>query len=322
MVIVQIPLSWIRDIRHLTVTNALANALIMYGLMTCLVFAFGNAIVPYEEVQQQDDEGEDENVYEYTDRGPLASILYKFFHLNPFNSDGWFLFIGTSVLLFEGSITLLIPLQEAVAAPHDRQYFPQMYPNVILCIIWFYTFFGIFCWMSFGDDVHTVMTTSLPNTNLATTVQLAYSVAVMLTFPLQNFPSLEIACTAIASVLQRASTTVTVQRSNMFIIRILRILQRREVLSSLLVVLLGLVAIITMERLDKVVSLMGGLLGCPLAFVFPPLIHNKLALALPGSGNGSGGYYLSDRRRMQNKIVASLGFGAMVVATVATILKW
>jgi proton-coupled amino acid transporter len=148
MVIVQIPLSWIRDIRHLTVTNALANALIMYGLITCLVFAFGNATVPNEEdeqQQQQDNEGEDENADEGTDRGPLAEMLYKFFHLNPFNSDGWFLFIGTSVLLFEGSITLLIPLQEAVAAPHDRQYFPQMYPNVILCIIWFYTFFGIFC---------------------------------------------------------------------------------------------------------------------------------------------------------------------------------
>jgi proton-coupled amino acid transporter len=327
MVLVQIPLSWIRDIRHLTVTNALANALIMYGLITCLAFAFGNAIESNAEEEENNNADEDGDDYdEDSNRGPLAEILFKFFHLNPFNSSGWFLFIGTSVLLFEGSITLLIPLQEAVASHQDRQYFPQMYPNIILCIIWFYTFFGIFCWMSFGDDVHTVMTTSLPNTNLATTVQLAYSVAVMLTFPLQNFPSLEIACTAIAAVLQRVSTTVTVQRSNMFVIRILRILQRREVLSSILVCVLGLVAILTMERLDKVVSLMGGLLGCPLAFVFPPLIHNKLASASPGSGSenggGSGGYYLPDRRRMQNKIVASLGFGAMVVATIATILKW
>mmetsp|Transcript_49699 Transcript_49699/g.55476 ORF Transcript_49699/g.55476 Transcript_49699/m.55476 type:complete len:591 (-) Transcript_49699:89-1861(-) len=331
MVLVQIPLSWIQDIRHLTVTNALANGLIMYGLITCLVFAFGNAIVPTVEQESDEAEGGDDS-----NRGPFAEIIYKFLNLTPFNSSGWFLFIGTSVLLFEGSITLLIPLQEAVATPQDRQHFSKMYPNVILCIIWFYMFFGIFCWMSFGDDVHTVMTTSLPEGNaLATTVQMAYSVAVMLTFPLQNYPSLEITCTAIAAVLQKVSTTVTVRNSNRFIIRILQILQRRKVLSSLMVCLLALIAILTMDRLDKVVSLMGGLLGCPLAFVFPPLIHNKLASATPASGfsedlystnnnygNGVGGYNLSDRRRLQNKIVASLGFGAMIVATVATVMKW
>jgi len=331
MVLVQIPLSWIQDIRHLTVTNALANGLIMYGLITCLVFAFGNAIVPTVEQESDEAEGGDDSI-----RGPFAEIIYKFLNLTPFNSSGWFLFIGTSVLLFEGSITLLIPLQEAVATPQDRQHFSKMYPNVILCIIWFYMFFGIFCWMSFGDDVHTVMTTSLPEGNaLATTVQMAYSVAVMLTFPLQNYPSLEITCTAIAAVLQKVSTTVTVRNSNRFIIRILQILQRRKVLSSLMVCLLALIAILTMDRLDKVVSLMGGLLGCPLAFVFPPLIHNKLASATPASGssedlystnnnygNGVGDYNLSDRRRLQNKIVASLGFGAMIVATVATVMKW
>mmetsp|Transcript_11999 Transcript_11999/g.34378 ORF Transcript_11999/g.34378 Transcript_11999/m.34378 type:complete len:602 (-) Transcript_11999:155-1960(-) len=317
MVFLQIPLSWIREIRHLTVTNALANALIMYGLILCLAFAFGNAIVPAP-ADPGDDAEEDA---EDAERGPLAEMIYKFFNLSAFNSDGWFLFIGTSVLLFEGSITLLIPLQEAVATPQDRKYFPQMYPNVILCIIWFYTFFGIFCWMSFGNEVHTVMTTSLPeDSKLATTVQLAYSVAVMLTFPLQNFPSLEITCSAAATALQRASTW-DVFRSNNTLFQALQILQRRDVFSSLLVCALGLVAALTMERLDKVVSLMGGLLGCPLAFVFPPLIHNKLA-SLPSGGAGNDGYYLSDQRRLQNKVIAALGLGAMVVATIATIIKW
>ena len=176
--------------------------------------------------------------------------------------------------------------------------------------------------MSFGDEVHTVMTTSLPeDSTLATTVQLAYSVAVMLTFPLQNFPSLEITCTAIASFLKKVSRSDMVRNSNV-LFRTMQILQRHDVLSSLSVCALGLVAVLTMERLDKVVSLMGGLLGCPLAFVFPPLIHNKLASMTPASVSGNGGYYLSDSRRLQNKIVAALGLGAMVVATIATILKW
>ena len=79
MLIFEIPMSWIRDIRKLTITNLLANALILYGLITCLAFAFSNAI--------KSDAG----------RGPVAEIAFRFANLNTFNSEGWFLFIGTSV---------------------------------------------------------------------------------------------------------------------------------------------------------------------------------------------------------------------------------
>ena len=87
MTLVQIPLSWIQEIRHLTLTNALANSLIMYGLILCLAFSFQEAIVP-----ALGEEGGDE-------RGAAAELLYKFFHLQAFNNQGWFLFIGTSVSL-------------------------------------------------------------------------------------------------------------------------------------------------------------------------------------------------------------------------------
>jgi hypothetical protein len=78
MLVCQIPLSWIRDIRKLTITNLLANLLILYGLITCIFFALHNAV--------KSEAG----------RGPLEEIGYKLTHLEPFNS-GWFLFIGTSV---------------------------------------------------------------------------------------------------------------------------------------------------------------------------------------------------------------------------------
>ena len=125
--------------------------------------------------------------------------------LDAFNPAGWYLFLGTSVLLFEGSITLLLPLQEAVQTPSDREEFARMYVRVIMGIVTFYVFFGTACWMAFGDEVQTVMTTSLPPGQLATTVQLAYSLAVVLTFPLQNFPSLEI----LASLARRARRTAS-----------------------------------------------------------------------------------------------------------------
>ncbi len=79
MLIAEIPLSWIRDIRKLTVTNLLANVLILYGLITCMGFAISNAI--------KSDAG----------RGPISEIVHRFANLEMFNSEGWFLFIGTSV---------------------------------------------------------------------------------------------------------------------------------------------------------------------------------------------------------------------------------
>ena len=232
MVAIQIPLSWIRDIRRLTVTNLLANILILYGLVTCLGFAV-------------DDMGNNE----IGETGPSNSFWHEVVHraqsLPAFNPSGWFLFLGTSVLLFEGSITLLVPLQEAVHTPEDRLKFPALYQKVILGIVTFYSFFGLTCWMAFGNEVRTVLTVSLPPGTLATTVQLAYSLAVVFTFPLQNFPSLEIVC---GSGDGNSGT-------------------QRNIISSILIVGLSVIAMLTMNDLDKVVSLMGSLLGCPLASI-------------------------------------------------------
>ena len=88
MLIAEIPLSWIRDIRKLTVTNLLANVLILYGLITCMGFALSNAI--------KSDAG----------RGPISEIVHRFANLEMFNSEGWFLFIGTSVSHFYANLSL------------------------------------------------------------------------------------------------------------------------------------------------------------------------------------------------------------------------
>lgn len=190
---------------------------------------------------------------------------------------------------------MLVPLQEAVQDEHDRERFPAVYVRVILCIIAFYTVFAMICWMSFGDNVRTVLTTSLPASTLATSVQFAYSIAVIFTFPLQNFPCLEIAYRSISKQLNQVEMIPSFWK-------------RRSVIASGLVCLLACVAVLTMESLDKVVSLFGSLLGCPIAFVFPPLIHSQLD---PN---------LSSRRRIGNYVVASLGIVTMILASIATII--
>lgn len=299
MMAVQIPMSWIQDIRRLTVTNLLANVLILYGLITCLGFAMDDII------------GEDDDIE--SSQSFLQKVSHRAESLPAFNPSGWFLFLGTSVLLFEGSITLLVPLQEAVHTSADRLKFPALYRKVILGIVCFYTFFGIVCWMAFGDNVRTVMTTSLPPGTMATTVQLSYSLAVVFTFPLQNFPSLEIVCVTVERMLPSSSDSTgkvvgggrrNSSNGNGSSIQ-------RNIISTLLVILLSMVAVSCMDDLDKVVSLMGSLLGCPLAFVVPPLIQNQLE-------KGQIGVW----KRRVNIVVAFLGVGAMTVSAVATLIKW
>ena len=44
MIIIEIPLVWIQDIRKLTPTNILATFLIAYGLASCLFIAFADTV--------------------------------------------------------------------------------------------------------------------------------------------------------------------------------------------------------------------------------------------------------------------------------------
>ena len=148
---VQIPLSWIRDIRKFKMTNLLGNVLIFYGWIACLGFAL-DAMMKF-------DDGKNSSIDQETDVSFVDRVTHRLEEMTPFNPNGWFLFIGTSVFMFEGSITLLVPQQEAVHSISDRRKFPALYWKVITSIVCFYCFYSISCWMAFGDDVRTVMTT-------------------------------------------------------------------------------------------------------------------------------------------------------------------
>lgn len=170
MIGIEIPLSWIADIRKLTPTNVLATLLIAYGLCSVLILAVFQGL-------EQSDSGE-------------ICMVENLQNL-PVWTDSWFIFIGTSFFMMEGSITLIVPLQEAVFDKEDRDLFPRINQTVTSWIVVFYIFFSITCVAAFGDDLRTALTASLTGT-LAMTIQLAYSIAVILTFPLQAFPSMQV----------------------------------------------------------------------------------------------------------------------------------
>jgi len=120
-------------------------------------------------------------------------------------------------------------------------------------------------------------------------VQLSYSLAVVLTFPLQAFPALEL----LAPRSRRTDAAL-----------------RRNAMASMLVATLAVLAWRAMDRLEYVVSLMGASVGMPLMLVFPSLLHVRLTEDA------------SPRRKGMNYLVAGFGGAVTVAASTVVVLSW
>lgn len=294
MLALEIPLCWIRDIRRLAPFNIVATLLIGFGLASVLYIALfdGNVeSIGGSYYVNATSTGEAESPAQLGLAEEVARL--------PSINDTWLLFVGTSFFCFEGSITLLVPLQEAVYSHTDRERFPRVNNQVISWVVIFYMFFAIVCWASFGDKVQTALTASLPQGLLSTFVQVAYSVAVIFTFPLQAFPALEVVMRKNSGkdmVVSNESESVTHYK--------------RNITTSIIICLLGVVAILAIDYLGNVVSLLGSLVGIPIALIYPPLIHNKLVKDS------------SKTTRMMNYCLSMVGFFAALIASYTTIMSW
>lgn len=268
MLLIVTPLTWIRDIRKFTPTNVLATILTAYGLAAVLGVAFVAGFQPSE-------------------NGESIAFVQNLKTLPAFTSS-WFIFIGTSFYMMEGAITLLVPLQQAIQRKEDRAKFPKVNERVTIGIVTFYMIFCMISIAAFGMSIETALTASLTGF-VANTTQLAYSINVILTFPLQAFPALEVACQAVG-IGQKAEDNF-----------------RRNVFATLVTFTLGAIAVVAYDYLDIVVSLLGSLFGVPLALMFPPIMHNNL---VPNS---------SPTRKFMNKLVVCFGFVAMAFTSISTI---
>ncbi|KAH8087705.1 amino acid transmembrane transporter [Aureococcus anophagefferens] len=157
------PLSCIRNMQNFALTNLVANALILYSLVVLAVYG------TIEVVEHQP---------------PLAS-------LSLFNKQSFYLFVGTSAFVYEGSAALVVPLQEAVRKDLQPQ-FSTLYVRTCGMIIVTYIVFGALNWAAYGNWTETVLTVNLHPSPWKASVQLAYSLAVVFTFPLQLFPAIQI----------------------------------------------------------------------------------------------------------------------------------
>ncbi|KAF9194346.1 neutral amino acid transporter [Haplosporangium sp. Z 27] len=166
--IVFIPLSLIRNIARLSFTAVVADAFICFGLIYLYYFDF----------------------FRLATQG-LSDIAL-------FNPKDYVLFIGTAgelncvlqyIFTFEG-IGLVIPITESMKEPEK---FPKVLTGVMIGITVLFTSLGALSYAAFGSKTETVVLLNLPQkSHLVQSVQVLYSIAIMLSIPLQLFPAIRI----------------------------------------------------------------------------------------------------------------------------------
>lgn len=115
---------------------------------------------------------------------------------------------------------------------------------------------------AYGKDISTVVLVNLPQENrFVNVVQFLYSIAIMLSTPLQLFPAVRIMEQGIFDVKSG-------KYSN-------RVKWQKNIFRSLTVLGCALISWAGARDLDKFVSLIGSAACVPLCFCYPPLLHLK-----------------------------------------------
>ncbi|EGW32430.1 uncharacterized protein SPAPADRAFT_138769 [Spathaspora passalidarum NRRL Y-27907] len=224
-----VPLSLIRDITKLSLSATLANFFIFSGLLTILYFI----------------------VYQLFMEGTGENIEYMF------NQSEFSLFIGTAIFAFEG-IGLIIPIQESMIYPNN---FPKVLAQVIATIALIFIVIGTLGYMTFGDQIQTVILLNLPQDSpMIIMTQLLYSFAILLSTPLQLFPAIRLVESKLFFTSGKRSVGVKWLK-NLF--------------RTLFVVLTAYIALIGGKNLDKFVSFVGCFACIPLVYMYPPILHLK-----------------------------------------------
>ena len=106
-----------------------------------------------------------------------------------FNRSGWTLFIGTAIFTFEG-IGLILPIQDGMKKP---QQLPAMLGGVMVIITLIFVSMGALSYAAYGSETETVIILNMPqDSKFVNAVQFIYSLAILLSTPMQIFPAITI----------------------------------------------------------------------------------------------------------------------------------
>lgn len=261
-IIIFLPLSLIRDISKLGFTALIADAFIMLGL----IYLF------------------------YYDIYTIAAPDFKL-DITLFNPSSWTLLIGTAIFTFEG-VGLIIPIQDGMAHP---QKFPFVLFVVMIIITVLFSAAGILSYTAYGSHTKTVVLLNLPQDDkMVNGVQFLYSLAILLSTPLQLFPAIRVMENGLFSKSGKYNPNIKWQK-NLF--------------RFFLVIVCALIAWGGAGDLDKFVSLVGSFACVPLVYVYPPLLHLKAVAR-------------TRWQRVCDYIVCLFGIVGCVYTTVLTVTQW
>ncbi|KAI9789772.1 MAG: neutral amino acid transporter [Peltula sp. TS41687] len=224
--IIFLPLSLIRDISKLGATALIADFFILLGLVYLYYY----------------------DIFTLVRNHGVADI-------KAFNPKDWTLFIGTAIFTFEG-IGLIIPIQETMKRPHQ---FPPVLAAVMILITAVFLSMGALSYAAYGSATKTVVILNLPQDDkFVNAVQFLYSLAILLSTPLQLFPAIRITENELFTRSGKYNPFIKWQK-NLF--------------RFLLVMLCAVIAWGGAADLDKFVALVGSFACVPLVYVYPPLLH-------------------------------------------------
>lgn len=219
--VIFLPFSLFRDINKLSFTAFVADAFIILGL----------GYLFYYDVLTLDKFG-------------MADIIL-------FNQKDWTLFIGTAIFTFEG-IGLIIPIQESMADPRK---FPKVMFVVMIIITTLFIVMGAVSYAAYGSKTETVVLLNLPQDNkLVNGVQFLYSMAIMLSIPLQIFPAIKILENGMFARSGKYNPYIKWQKN---------------VFRFFFVIVCAIIAWGGADDLDKFVALVGNFACIPLVYIYP-----------------------------------------------------
>lgn len=209
--------------------------------------------------------------------------------IQAFNPNDWTLFIGTAIFTFEG-IGLIIPIQETMKHPEK---FPKVLAQVMVVITAIFLSMGAMCYAAFGSETQTVVILNLPqDSKFVNAVQFLYSLAILLSTPLQLFPAI------------RVMETGMFPKSGKFN---WRVKWKKNLFRFVVVIATALISWGGADDLDKFVALIGSFACIPLVYIYPPMLYMR---AYPGKNRPA--------------LIALIVFGGivMVYTTCLTVWKW
>jgi len=258
-----VPLSWVRKIRQFATTNLIADAFILLGLLSILTFC----------------------VVHVSDSGLPHSIEL-------FNRHEFSVFMGTAVYSFEG-IALVLPIHESTRG-RVRENFSRYLATTLAGVCGFFIVFSCFGYAAFGEQTESVITLNLPHNSKnqwwVACLQIGYSLALVLTFPLMLFPATRL---MEAKLFGRWPKSPKRKWS-------------KNGFRALLCAICCAISYAFANQLDKLVALIGSICCVPLAFIYPSWFHYKLVAVTPAE-------------RALDAVYFAIGIGLFIFTTYLTL---